>query len=85
MPYRRSLKSLVKSYLKRDIQAASWGHDSYEDARACVELMLWKVRKDLPLFDAKLKDYEFVEEERNPHATVFFNAHEYGNIDQLGI
>ena len=85
LPYRRSLKSLVKSYLKRDIQAASWGHDSYEDARACVELMLWKVRKDLPLFDAKLKDYEFVEEERNPHATVFFNAHEYGNIDQLGI
>jgi hypothetical protein len=40
------------------LQAASWGHDSYEDARACVELMLWKVRKDLPLFGAKFKDYE---------------------------
>ena len=61
-------------------QAASWGHDSYEDARACVELMLWKVRKDLPIFGAKLKDYdEFAEE----NATVFFT--DYGNIDQLGI
>jgi len=28
-------------------QGNAWGHDSYEDARACVELMLWKVRKDL--------------------------------------
>lgn len=87
LPYRRSLKSLVKSYLKREIQAASWGHDSYEDARACVELMLWKVRKDLPLFGSKLKDYDFmVDEANNPHsATVFFNTHEFGNIDQLGI
>jgi RNA exonuclease 1 len=47
LPYRRSLKSLVKSYLKRDIQKADWGHDSFEDALACAELMLWKVRKDL--------------------------------------
>eukprot|EP00092_Neocalanus_flemingeri_P006938 GFUD01007490.1.p1 GENE.GFUD01007490.1~~GFUD01007490.1.p1 ORF type:complete len:683 (+),score=120.71 GFUD01007490.1:255-2303(+) len=46
LPFRRSLRSLVSSYLKRDIQA-SWGHDSYEDARACIELMLWKTRKDL--------------------------------------
>ncbi|XP_023345430.1 uncharacterized protein LOC111714529 isoform X2 [Eurytemora carolleeae] len=47
LPYRRSLRTLVSSYLKRDIQGNAWGHDSYEDARACVELMLWKVRKDL--------------------------------------
>lgn len=47
LPFRRSLRSLVSSYLKRDIQASSWGHDSYEDARACIELMLWKTRKDL--------------------------------------
>jgi len=45
LPYRRSLRSLVSSYLKREIQS-SWGHDSYEDARACVDLMLWKARKD---------------------------------------
>jgi len=47
LPFRRSLRSLVSSYLKRDIQISNWGHDSYEDARACVELMLWKTRKDL--------------------------------------
>ena len=39
------------------LQAASWGHDSYEDARACVELMLWKVQRDLPMFGAK-SDFE---------------------------
>lgn len=47
LPFRRSLRSLVSSYLKRDIQISDWGHDSYEDARACIELMLWKTRKDL--------------------------------------
>ena len=47
LPYRRSLKALVSSYLKKDIQESSFGHDSYEDARACIELMLWKTRKDL--------------------------------------
>lgn len=47
LPFRRSLRSLVSSYLKRDIQSGSGGHDSYEDARACVELMLWKTRKDV--------------------------------------
>jgi RNA exonuclease 1 len=46
LPYRRSLKSLTKSILKRDIQTASNGHCSFEDSRACLELMLWKVRKD---------------------------------------
>jgi RNA exonuclease 1 len=46
LPYRRSLKSLTKSFLKRDIQTAENGHCSFEDSRACLELMLWKVRKD---------------------------------------
>lgn len=45
LPYRRSLKSLASYFLKRDIQS-SWGHNSYEDARAAMELMLWRVRKD---------------------------------------
>ena len=47
LPYRRSLKALVSSFLRKEIQESSWGHDSYEDARACMELMLWKTRKDL--------------------------------------
>ncbi|XP_065364550.1 putative RNA exonuclease pqe-1 [Calliphora vicina] len=46
-PYRRSLKNLTKSFLKRDIQCSNMGHSSYEDSRACLELMLWRVRKDL--------------------------------------
>jgi RNA exonuclease 1 len=46
LPYRRSLKSLTKSVLKREIQQSETGHCSFEDSRACLELMLWKVRKD---------------------------------------
>lgn len=47
LPYKRSLKSLVKFCLKRDIQTETTGHDSFEDARSCLELMLWKLRSDL--------------------------------------
>ncbi|XP_037821672.1 uncharacterized protein LOC119610498 isoform X2 [Lucilia sericata] len=46
-PYRRSLKNLTKSFLKRDIQCGDMGHSSFEDSRACLELMMWKIRKDL--------------------------------------
>lgn len=46
LPYRRSLKSLVGCFLKRKIQQDSSGHDSFEDARACIELMLWRIRRD---------------------------------------
>lgn len=46
LPYRRSLKSLTKTILKRDIQQHETGHCSFEDSRATLELMLWKVRKD---------------------------------------
>lgn len=41
-PFRRSLKSLVAAYLQRNIQTGQSGHDSFEDARACAELVLWK-------------------------------------------
>ena len=35
MPFRRSLKSIVQSYLKREIQASIYlGRNSYEDARS---------------------------------------------------
>ncbi|KRT85791.1 WD40 domain-containing protein [Oryctes borbonicus] len=46
LPYRRSLKSLISCFLKREIQTGSNGHNSYEDAKACMELMLWRVRND---------------------------------------
>lgn len=45
LPYRRSLKNLVSTCLKRDVQCG-WGHNSCEDARAAMELMLWRIRKD---------------------------------------
>ncbi|XP_037030015.1 putative exonuclease GOR isoform X2 [Bradysia coprophila] len=45
LPFRRSLKSIVKCVLHRDIQTGEGGHCSFEDSRACLELMLWKVRK----------------------------------------
>ncbi|KAI9913134.1 hypothetical protein PsorP6_006373 [Peronosclerospora sorghi] len=44
-PYRTSLKTLTKTYLKRDIQMqVETGHDSAEDALASLELLLLKVR-----------------------------------------
>ncbi|XP_077544038.1 RNA exonuclease 1 homolog [Haemaphysalis longicornis] len=47
LPYRRSLRSLVNSYLRRDVQAGPRGHDCSEDARACMELVIWKAASDL--------------------------------------
>ncbi|XP_029822395.2 putative exonuclease GOR isoform X1 [Ixodes scapularis] len=44
LPFRRSLRSLVGAYLNRDVQEGT--HDSLEDARACMELVLWKAARD---------------------------------------
>lgn len=46
LPFRRSLKSLVSCFLRREIQCSEKGHDSVEDSQACMDLMLWRVRKD---------------------------------------
>ena len=49
LPFRHGLKSLVSSYLGRKIQNSESGHDSLCSlcsAWACVELMMWKIRKD---------------------------------------
>jgi RNA exonuclease 1 len=46
LPYRRSLKSLASSILKKEIQQGSAGHCSFEDASACMDLMLWKIKED---------------------------------------
>lgn len=47
LPFRRSLKSITKSILKRDIQMMDTGHSSFEDSRASLELLLWLIRNDL--------------------------------------
>ncbi|XP_017556925.1 uncharacterized protein zgc:152968 isoform X2 [Pygocentrus nattereri] len=45
-PHKRELNSLTAEYLRRIIQESAEGHDSREDAVACMELMLWKVKED---------------------------------------
>ncbi|KAH9360532.1 hypothetical protein HPB48_009334 [Haemaphysalis longicornis] len=51
LPYRRSLRSLVGEYLSRGVPNGRLGHDSVEDAKACMELMLWKAARDQELRD----------------------------------
>lgn len=46
LPYRRSLKSLAVYCLKTSIQTDANGHDSCEDARTCIGLMLYRIQKD---------------------------------------
>ncbi|KAH0504092.1 RNA exonuclease 1-like protein [Microtus ochrogaster] len=45
-PFKRSLRSLVAQYLNRNIQNHSSGHNSIEDAIACMQLVTWKVQED---------------------------------------
>ncbi|ELU00070.1 hypothetical protein CAPTEDRAFT_126083, partial [Capitella teleta] len=42
-PYKKGLKKLCEDYLGKRIQSKVSGHDSAEDASACMELMLKKV------------------------------------------
>ncbi|KAF7244717.1 hypothetical protein EYD10_09203 [Varanus komodoensis] len=44
LPHRRALRTLMADYLQQIIQGNVGGHDCSEDATACMELMLWKVK-----------------------------------------
>ncbi|XP_048052615.1 RNA exonuclease 1 homolog [Megalobrama amblycephala] len=46
LPHKRELNSLTADYLRRIIQESVVGHDTREDATACMELMLWRVKED---------------------------------------
>ncbi|XP_041086416.1 RNA exonuclease 1 homolog [Polyodon spathula] len=46
LPYKRALRTVMAEYLKRIIQDNVEGHDSSEDASACMELMIWKIKED---------------------------------------
>uniref|UniRef100_A0A8C9XWC8 REX1, RNA exonuclease 1 homolog n=1 Tax=Sander lucioperca TaxID=283035 RepID=A0A8C9XWC8_SANLU len=46
LPYKRALRNLMSDHLKRIIQDNVEGHDSSEDASACMELMFWKIKED---------------------------------------
>ncbi|XP_055514525.1 RNA exonuclease 1 homolog [Leucoraja erinacea] len=49
LPYKRALRNLMADYLKRIIQDNVEGHDSSEDASACMELMIWRLKEDAKL------------------------------------
>ncbi|KAH9384405.1 hypothetical protein HPB48_026412 [Haemaphysalis longicornis] len=42
LPYRQSLRLLIGGYLNCAVPNEPLGHDSVEDAMACMKLMLWK-------------------------------------------
>ncbi|KAL6437876.1 hypothetical protein ACFW04_004301 [Cataglyphis niger] len=44
-PQKRALKNLCSEYLRKIIQNDIGGHDSKEDAVACMELIRWKVKE----------------------------------------
>ncbi|XP_031715562.1 RNA exonuclease 1 homolog [Anarrhichthys ocellatus] len=46
LPYKRALRNLMADHLKRIIQDNVEGHDSSEDASACMQLMFWKLKED---------------------------------------
>ncbi|XP_031553926.1 RNA exonuclease 1 homolog [Actinia tenebrosa] len=46
-PYKRALRTLTAEFLKQIIQDDEAGHDSHEDAKASLELMLYKAKEDL--------------------------------------
>uniref|UniRef100_A0AAV2MQR4 Exonuclease domain-containing protein n=1 Tax=Knipowitschia caucasica TaxID=637954 RepID=A0AAV2MQR4_KNICA len=45
-PHKLSLQSLTAEYLRKIIQESVCGHDTAEDAMACMELMIWKAKED---------------------------------------
>ncbi|KAM6187509.1 RNA exonuclease 1 homolog [Sarcoramphus papa] len=46
LPHKRALRNLTADYLRRIHQDDVDGHNSREDAIACMELILWKVKED---------------------------------------
>ncbi|XP_070195418.1 RNA exonuclease 1 homolog [Littorina saxatilis] len=45
-PYKRALKSLMLETFQKIIQCDDGGHDSKEDAVACLQLMKWRIKED---------------------------------------
>ncbi|OWA54789.1 RNA exonuclease 1-like protein [Hypsibius exemplaris] len=45
-PFKRALRNLMREILQKIIQEDVGGHDSREDAAACMELMMWRLRQD---------------------------------------
>jgi len=54
-PYKRALKFLAADHLKRIIQQDEGGHDSKEDALACLDLMKFKVKEEVKKLQKKAR------------------------------
>jgi len=50
-PYKRALRTLSSECLGKIIQVGEHGHDSAEDARTALEIVLWKIKEDQKLRD----------------------------------
>lgn len=76
-PYKPSLKWLAQKWLKRKIQDNVGGHDSVEDARACIDLVKLKCRrgKDFGLFNIDVESLFARFKRRGVDSAVV----EYGN------
>ncbi|PIK59751.1 putative RNA exonuclease 1-like isoform 2 [Apostichopus japonicus] len=48
-PYKRALRTITAEYLQKLIQDDESGHDSMEDAKSCLELMIYKLKQDAKL------------------------------------
>ena len=59
-PYKRALRMLAAELLLRIIQNDVGGHDSAEDALACLDLMKMKVKEDVK----KLRQFAASEERK---------------------
>ncbi|XP_022087232.1 RNA exonuclease 1 homolog isoform X2 [Acanthaster planci] len=46
LPFKRALRTLMAECLSRIIQNDVGGHDSKEDAKSCMELIIWKAKQD---------------------------------------
>ncbi|XP_033118618.1 RNA exonuclease 1 homolog [Anneissia japonica] len=45
-PFKKALRTLMADCLNKIIQNNVDGHDSTEDAKSCLQLMLWKIKED---------------------------------------
>lgn len=48
-PYKKALRTLCGEILQKIIQNEVGGHDSAEDAVACLDLMMWRIKQDLKM------------------------------------
>jgi DNA polymerase III epsilon subunit-like protein len=61
--HKKSLKNLALEFLNKQIQQSNNGHNCIEDARTCMELMLYKISLDL-------KDRPLVTQDENKNSIL---------------